>query len=321
MNKEKRLTNYISLGLLTLASFSMYSCSHSAASSNLNELNLTLNYDWKGSVSIGLKSSKDITSLEETSKKYIDGFNSISGDNDFVKLTSISKNNEDVYSLNADLRRIDKIKGTGDFDVSSLSNFSTIDTDRYNLLKRLVNGTWSYKSSASFEGDRGQISIDRSSKGIKSLPLMDINGAEAGEIEDFLLNKGVNSSSNTKVFVFRFVGLDETIGNIEKINISLPGKITYYAGRDLEINNESSITLSTSYINCSIIKQNSESLIQKECLCAYGFVILEQPMSPVTLGFIIAGIIVLAALLVVAFLYFYFRGKKYYQRINGYGNE
>lgn len=320
MAKKKRLHSFLVIFLASVSSFSISSCSE-AAVANKNELSLLLNYDWKGSVSLGIESDKDINELEEISKKYIDGFNSISGDNDFVTYKSLTKNNEDVYSLNASLRRIDKIKGTGDFDVSSLSNFSIIDTDRYNLLKRLASGTWSYKSSASFEGDRGQVSIDRMANGIRPISFNSFNGNEIDDIESFLQNEGMNSSDNKKVFVFRFVGLDETIGNIKKINISLPGKITHYAGNDIEIVDEKTISLSTSYVNCSLIKQNSETLISKDCLCAYGFVIVDQPISPVSLGFIIAGSIVFVGLLVALFLYFYFRGKKYYQRINEYGNK
>lgn len=320
MVKKKGLHSFLVIFLASVSSFSISSCSDVAVA-NKNELNLSLNYDWKGSASVGIESDKDINELEETSKKYIDGFNSISGDNDFVTYRSLTKNNEGVYSLNTSLRRIDKVKGTGDFDVSSLSNFSIIDTDRYNLLKRLVSGTWSYKSSASFEGDRGQVSIDRMANGIRPISFNSFNGNQIDDIETFLQKEGINSSDNKKVFVFRFVGLDETIGNIEKINITLPGKIAHYAGKDIEIVNEKTISLSTSYINCSIIKQNSETLISKDCLCAYGFVIVDQPISPVSLGFIIAGSVAFIGLLVALFLYFYFRGKKYYQRINEYGNK
>ena len=321
MKKGKEFFTTFLTCLMAIVSFSISSCGTNS-SSLPNQMDLYIGHDWKSDISIGIESNKTFNEVEDNCQKYINGFNSISGDNDFVKYQSLTKNSEDSYSLSAKLRRIDKIKGVGEFDISSLSNFSVIDSDRYNLVKRLVNGTWSYKSSASFEGERGQISIDRSRPNkISSLTFKDINGNNPGDIEEFLEKKGLNAESNTKLFAFRFIALDEAIGNIEKITISLPGNIIYYAGKDMEIINSSTFSISTSYVTCSIIRQNSESIIEKDCLCAYGFVILDQNMSPVSLGFIIAGAIVLFGLILSFFIYFYLRGKKYYKRINGYGNE
>ena len=85
-------------------------------------MDLSIGHDWKSDISIGIESNKTFDEVEDNCQKYIDGFNSISGDNDFVKYQSLTKNSGDSYSLSAKLRRIDKIKGVGEFDISSLSN-------------------------------------------------------------------------------------------------------------------------------------------------------------------------------------------------------
>lgn len=122
MKKEKRFFATFLTCLMAIVSFSISSCGTNS-SSLPNQIDLSIGHDWKSDISIGIESSKSLDEVENNCQKYINGFNSISGDNDFVKYQSLTKNSEDSYSLSAKLRRIDKIKGVGEFDVSSLSNF------------------------------------------------------------------------------------------------------------------------------------------------------------------------------------------------------
>lgn len=306
--------------LLSIFVFSLSSCSN-ASPSKEKEMNIAFRHDWKSNINLSYRSTNEIQNEKNLCKKYLAGINSVSGDDDFVTFNSLNRKIIDEstklseYTLNVNTRRVDKIKGVGEFDVSSFSNFAIEDSDRYNLLRRLANGTWSYTSSASFEGERGQISIARKASGINSFDVLNSKNENINDIEKLL--KEYKYSKNTKVFVFRFVAIDEAITNIEKINMSFPGKILFYGGNDISLTKSNEVSISSKDVMCSIIRQESAEQAMRQC--AYGFVILEQDTSPVTIGFIVAGSAILVFLVSFVFIYFYRSGKKYYERI--YGNK
>ncbi|MFR3550660.1 MAG: hypothetical protein ACLTTW_10715 [Coprobacter sp.] len=98
--------------------------------------------------------------MKTSVENYIFGYNLISGDDDVIVLKNIEKKAEE-YVVSVKLRRIDKVKGPGDFDFAVLSDFLSEGSERRRLIESWANGSWRYSSSVWFGNDRGSVDISR----------------------------------------------------------------------------------------------------------------------------------------------------------------
>ena len=270
------------------------------------------NYGFKSKVKVTLENSLTETEFKNQCQKFVDGYNIVSGDNDIVQIQSI-RSIDGGYELCLKLRRIDKVKGMGDFDYAEFAKFAEEESERRTLIERWANGSWRYSVSVSINGERGSVEIDRNHKGKNPVLPKTLNG-ETLTIEDFF-DKGKTAKDNEKLVLFRLINTQEIMGEIKSIEVTFDGKIKYYAGNGIEIKDEKTVVLTSTVLQGNIFAKDENGEVQscfnQDLNVIYGYVVLKQGLSPLAVTAIIALSIGFIGLIVAICVAFTRMGKKY----------
>lgn len=129
--KNKKLKIFFALICTLLCAFCF---SGSSANGSVN-----FGYDMKSSVEIKINSELSLDQIKASVEAYADGYNLLSGDDDIVTVKNIEPT-DGGYIITVKLRRIDKVKGMGDFDFASLSDFLAEGSERSRLIEGWANG-------------------------------------------------------------------------------------------------------------------------------------------------------------------------------------
>lgn len=301
--KNKKLKIFFALICTLLCAFCF---SGSSANGSVN-----FGYDMKSSVEIKINSELSLDQIKASVESYADGYNLLSGDDDIVTVKNIQPT-DGGYIITVKLRRIDKVKGMGDFDFAALSDFLAEGSERSRLIESWANGSWRYSSSVWFGDNRGNVDITREHKGKNEVLPKNANG-EILSFENFTAT-AQNEYPDSDVFLFRMVATQFTLGDITSITLSLPGEVLYYAGNDIAITN-GKIVLTPTVIKGDILKRDANGEIttvkNTDIKVMYGYVVLNRGMSPVALAAIIAGGVLIVGGLIALYIYFVRAGKKY----------
>ncbi|MFR1983847.1 MAG: hypothetical protein ACLS4Z_09175 [Christensenellaceae bacterium] len=261
---------------------------------------INFSYDMKSDVAVNIKSDLSYEEVKTSVENYIVGYNLISGDDDVIVLKNIEKKAEE-YVVSVKLRRIDKVKGPGDFDFAALSDFFSEGSERRRLIESWANGSWRYSSSVWFGNDRGSVDISREHEG-KDEVLPRNEKGETIAFEKFA-QEGEKSGGDTDLFLFRLVATDLTMGDISSITMSVPGKIRYYAGNGISVEN-GKIVVKPTVIKGDILKKDESGEItaikDADIKIMYGYVAFDRGTSPVAMAaMIVAGVALTGALFFV----------------------
>lgn len=300
---KKRAIKLFATVFLAITLFAF--CGGSKASGTVD-----FSYSMKSEAVISFLSEQNETEFYATIENNIKGINLISGDDDIVKLISVSKTNLG-YDVKLSLRRIDKLKGVGTFDFSALNNFFIEGSERRRLMENWSNGVWRYSGTAAINGERGHIDVSREQEGkTEVLPKNAQNQTIA--FENFISE--TKNKSDLKCVSFFMPALNETIGEIDFLTLKIDGKIEYYAGNGIEKIDENTVKLTPRIIKADVTETNEsgEPVVEKnaDIQIVYGYLAFSQGLSPVAIGLICLGGALLAALIIFTIIKLIKLGKK-----------
>lgn len=275
----------------------------------------TLDHSGKATAELIVESEEDIADFTERLNRIVGGYNDNSGDDDFIKVTSVNAATGG-YRVGLKFRRIDKVKAMGDFGWNSLSTYVSY-ADNRKVLENFSDGNWGGTWSVYYEGKAGSVQLARRGDGQTQISPRDINGNEQ-EINTFL-DAAAQAKDADKMFMCRLVD----VGNVTSLKITFPGTIRYYAGNSAAVVGKDTIELKPSEVQAQMVvrykmaaDENGEESLAEEILvnepinAIMGYVVYEQSLSPSAIaGIVILSVIVVGGIAALA-VYFTMRGKK-----------
>ena len=320
----KRRTKCICIAVLAvLFLFCMAGCGHTARMSRNGSGSAEIYID-KNAYS---EQYADVPAFTSYVSQVIYNFNVSSGDDDILSLDSVSET-QDSYIVGVSYRRVDNVKGLGDFTWSDLSVAGKEGSELNGRLGSFSRGNLRCTLERNYDGDVGTVGIEAGTlKNQKYITPVAADGT-ALEIENFL---SAAAGSGDKIVVFRL--LDTRA--IQKIRFNLQGTVTYYSSEGVNLVSESEIELVPSDYVVNLTKyeaatdENGSPLLDESgnpvktavyypdetVGCMIGYFAFRQSVSPVLIGLIAVIAAALAAFLVWGFaggkFKKFFRGEKF----------
>ncbi len=293
--RTKKLIRYIAVCLfaaLVFVCFSGFTLTGSAK----------IKYSGKGSATFSVISEEEEQPFKEAVEAYAEGFRVRSGENDAIFVESVSKT-ENGYNVEVSFRRIDKVKAMGEFFLQKTSSFVPETSETGEMIRNWEAGLFActqtiyYKSVAKSV----DIGIDEMADGLQ---LYSADGAEVSLEELDKYAAGASDKSTTAAFRL----LD--VGCIERLTVSFPANIAYYAGNDMKLVNKNTVEMRPVQIMAEITSTEGEMIPEdKEIGAMFGYVIYEKGISPAAMFGIIAGTIVAGGLIAAFILHLIKLGK------------
>ncbi len=281
-----------------------------------------LKHNGKGSAVLTFESDKPLEEFEAALNEKIIGYNGTSAantqtsGNDMLVVKSIEEI-ENGYSVEIAFRRIDKLLVNGRFELGKLSEY---------LENYLVNPNLDGENSAAEDvinyknqtlvkwnkGDMTGITVDglhrlmtvqdKDDLSLKAQP----KSVSQEEIDiDTFISEGKKAKSNVEILTFFVLGVDD----VTSVQMTFPGKITYYAGEGIEIIGDDTVKMTPSVKTVQIRGQGDEiSLSNEDVGCLIGYVVYDEDVSVGIIAAIVIGIVLLGSLMVYFFIYFKKKG-------------
>lgn len=271
------------------------------------EADATLKHNGKGSAVLTIESDTPQEAFEQELADRLYGYSQTSGDSDMLALKSL-RAVEDGYEAEISFRRIDKIKVRGEFELKSLSEYLSLyneDAEDY-VLQKLVK--WSTGNLAGtvngfHDGDYSTINVSRADRDLKIQPR-----TAAGEdvaLADFI-SQGKSAKNNATIFTFYCFDL----GAVTHARMTFPGKISYVAGENIRLIDESTVEVTPSTQDISVMRSDGSLTDVADAGAFVGYVVFDKSMSPLAVGLIVFSCLVFLLLVGIVLLVLYRRGKK-----------
>lgn len=276
-----------------------------------------LRHNGKGSAVLHIQSDAPREAFEETLRAKIDGYNVTSakntqtGGDDMLVVRDIGET-DGGYTVSVDFRRIDKLEIRGMFEHTAwrtyMENYITepdldddVERSRYNG-QQLVKWSRGNLTGTSVDALDCMISFtDRSDVGLTVLP--QTATGEPLEVDEFI-RRGKSAGRRATILTYYVLGAE----NVTSVELTLPGKITYYADANATVKGNTIVT-KPSYKTAEILSEDG-TIELREVGCYIGYVVYEKTISPAAVIWIVVGCALAAGLLALAFAYFYRRGKR-----------
>lgn len=271
-----------------------------------------LGHDWKGKITLELVSESSDSDFRKSLDSIVAGYNEDSGDNDMVNVQTVEPI-EKGYRVTVTFRRIDKIKGMGDFEITEAKLFVREGSDTLRTLEKWAKGNISGETAVRYNGRAGTVFLPGTNR-LSIRPVSPDN--EEIAIEEFTKLMQTTSERN-KIFCFKLLDFRYVTG----ISISFPGKIRYVAGNAISLIDENSVQILPTEVDAEVSKyekqvqaDGSERLIYVENKleridAMLGYVVFEQGISPTALIFIGIGAAIVLLLLIYGLYRVYKLGK------------
>ncbi len=211
----KKIINAI-LVAIWLSILSLSFCGFTAS----GELNIK--HNGKGEAVFFVESELDETVFRQKIKEIVGDFNVVSGSSDMVNLKGVEKEN-DLYKVNVAFRRIDKVHPRGDIYLYKADSLKLKQSEELDRMQRWERGDINCTSYVFYNQLRGLVSLKKPREGGPNVVIKP--KTIAGEQ---LSVKNFAENIEKKNDILSFQLLD--IMGVQKIQISLPGEITYYGG-------------------------------------------------------------------------------------------
>lgn len=214
MKKRLKILILICVCLLAAACFS-----------GSSRAEVSLGADGKGTLTLVYEKAELDGSLAERNafenhmNVLVGSVNTASGEKDMVTLKEI-KENETSFEVKLAFRRIDGIRGVGDFVWSKFSAAVARESETQFLIDKLSNGNLKCSLERHYDGYVGLVSLDRDAADIKISPT-DAAG-QSVDTEDFYA-AGDASSARSYFAAFRLLDT----GAISEMRIKTAGKLHY----------------------------------------------------------------------------------------------
>ncbi len=276
-----------------------------------------LRHNGKGSAVLHIQSDAPRETFEQTLRTKLNGYNGTSakntqtGGDDMLVVRNIEETS-DGYAVSVDFRRVDKLEIRGMFEHTAwrtyMENYITepdldddVERSRYNG-QQLVKWSRGNLTGTSVDALDCMISFtDRSDVGLTVLP--QTAAGESLAVDEFI-RRGKSAGRRATILTYYVLGAE----NVTSVELTLPGKITYYADANATVKGNTIVT-KPSYKTAEILSEDG-TIELREVGCYIGYVVYEKTISPAAVIWIVVGCALAAGLLALAFAYFYRRGKR-----------
>lgn len=266
---------------------------------------VNIKHNGKGSAIFFVEDTLEEKAFEKQIEEIVEDFNVASGSNDMVTLKGIEKK-DGIYEVSVSFRRIDKVHPRGNFYLYKAESLKAKQSEELDRLQRWELGDINCTSYVFYNRLRGLVQIKKTRDGGPKVVIKP-NSLSGEKLS--VKNFAESVSGDDQVLAFQLL---DTLG-VQKIQISLPGTITYYSG-DMKIINESTFEMTPITVQAEIRRNdvnNYESIVTNEEIQIFvGYVAFQKSISPFVIVMIVIACLVVVGLVVFALAYFYQRGKK-----------
>ena len=309
MNKLKKVSRFLcSIVMLSVIFYSFCGFTVSAE----------VRHNGKGTATLVVESDLTLEDFRERLDAAIVGYNNASakntqvGGDDMLVVKEIGQT-EAGYKLTIDFRRIDKLEINGKFEHTEIADYTEnyisypesgdeIEMVKYNNQTLVKWGQGNLTGTAvNTLGSTMQLR-DRTDTSVKILPYT--AAGEQCEIDD-LIAYGKKAKDNVEIFTFYILGAEK----IRSAQISFPGNITFYAGENVKLKNETTFEVSPFEKTAEYIGSDGK-VSQERVGCLIGYVIYEKTMSIFEKLMIAIGCVAAVGTVGGICLYFHATGKK-----------
>ncbi len=277
-----------------------------------------IRHSGKGSLTLTVESALPESEFVETAAAFVREYNIIGGDPTLLELARISKT-DGGYDVRIDFRRIDKIKGMGDFALATLAEYTEEESQTVTQLRKWDRGSYDCTMPIVLDGQSCQVRIARDTDTDYKAGLRTASG-EPTDLEEFIA-AGQKADDKRKLLSVRLLGLE----GVTSITATVPGTIEYVAGDSITLVDEHTIRLVPAKIPATVSRtvtvsdgsgsETTEIQITEEMLdTVIGYIVFRQSISPVAVGFISAGTAVGVGLLIWLCVALYRAGRKSAER-------
>lgn len=243
-------------------------------------------------------------------QQVIRNMNLSSGDEDILEVRSLVETDTE-YILQIGYRRIDNIKGIGDFEWSGFSSVSEEGNQLGARISSYSRGNLRCTVQRNYDGDIGTVDIEAGSlKNEKYITPLTSDGTQC-TVEEFF---EASSASKDRLVMFRML---DTQG-IRKIKFNLQGTVSFYSSEGMNLLSESEIELvPEEYIvnltKYEVMKDSEGNPVYDEngsvvkepvyhsdiaANCIIGYFVFTQSVSSVLVGFLVVVGVLIVALLI-----------------------
>lgn len=296
--KLKKLMSYILL-VICIPIFCLPLCGFTANGQ------VNIKHNGKGDATFFVESTLEEDAFKKKMETVVQDFNVASGSNDMVNLKDVEMK-DGLYEVSVSFRRIDKVHPRGNFYLYKAETLKAKQSEELDQLQRWERGDINCKSYVFYNQLRGLVQIKKPRENGPTV-MVKPNSA-AGEL---LSVKNFTESVSEKNDVLVFQLLD-TLG-IQKVQVSLPGTITYYSS-GIKVINESTFEMTPITVEAEVTRNDVESLepiVTTENIQVFvGYVAFQKSISPFAIIMIVIASAAAVGLLVFILAYFYQRGKR-----------
>lgn len=262
-----------------------------------------IKYSGKGTATLSVISEEEEEPFRAAVEEYIDGFLVRSGDTDIISLENVSKS-ENGYDVEVSFRRLDKVKAMGEFYLQKTSSFVPETSETGDMIRNWEAGVFACTQTIYYKSVAKSVNIpaDEMADGLQ---LYAADGAEVSLDELDKYAAGASDKSTAAAFSL----LD--VGKIERLTVSFPANIAYYAGGDMKLVDKNTVEMRPVPIVAEITSTEGDVAMEsKEIGAIFGFVIYEKGLSPAAIFGIIAGVIIAGGLIAAFLIHLAKLGKK-----------
>jgi hypothetical protein len=264
-----------------------------------------IKHSGKGQAVFDVDSTLESKAFQEKVENIVQDFNVASGSNDMVKLNGIERANN-LYKVKVSFRRIDKVHPRGDIFLYKADALKVKQSEELDRLQRWERGDVNCTSYVFYNQLRGLVRIKKPRENGPTVVIKpkSVSGEQVS-VKSFAENVAVKND------IVSFQLLD-TLG-VQKIQITLPGKITYYGG-NVTLMDKDTFEITPTTVQAEITRNSAdtyESIVTNEEIKIFiGYVAFQKTISPLAVTAIVIGCVTVAGLIAYALVYFYNRGKK-----------
>lgn len=265
-----------------------------------------IKHSGKGEAIFFVESLLDENLFHAKIEEVIEDFNIASGSSDMIELKNVEMEDA-LYKISVSFRRIDKVHPRGSFYLHKAELLKAKQSEELDRLERWERGDVNCTAYVFYNRLRGLAQIK---KPRENGPTVVIKPTTVSGEQLSVKNFAQNIASENEILTFQLL---DTLG-VQKIQISLPGIITYYGG-NVKIINENSFEITPISVQAEITKvdgnNNYESITTTEEIQMFvGYIGFQKSISPLAITFIVIGVSTVVGLVTLALVYFYQRGKR-----------
>ena len=270
---------------------------------------VSIKHSGKGEATFFIDSDLEKDAFQQKIEAVVQDLNDASisndGSNDIVKLKGIEEENG-LYEVNVSFRRIDKVDPRGIVYLYKAESLKVEQSEEWKRLERWERGDINCTSTIFYNQLPGLVQIKKTREGGPKLVIKPKSAAgETLSVKNF----AEQISEKDQILSFQLL---DTLG-VEKIQISLPGKITY-CGDNVTIIDKSTFEIKPTTVPAQVTRNSTDSyesiVTNEEIQIFVGYVAFQKSISPFTITVLTIVGLMVVGLVAYSLYYFYQRGKK-----------